>query len=311
MARPPRQAPCTAPISLSRYADDNGADPGAARGCDRPVSTLPDGLHIVEHHGDPAPGTPTVVLVHGSLDRGASFSRAVRRLEDLHVVTYDRRGYHHSRAMPLARTLADHVADLVSVVGTGPAVVVGHSYGGAVALGAAIEAPDVIGAVGTYEPPLPWLEWWPRRTASSIADEDPATFAEGFFRRVVGDAGWDRLSDQARSDRQADGPALVAELADLRRHSAPFDVGALRVPLVLGRGGASVWHHRRAIDALVELEPDAEVIEFPASAHGAQLTHPDAFAAFVRRVVARAMEARPGDAPSRVRSGGSGVAAQD
>jgi pimeloyl-ACP methyl ester carboxylesterase len=232
-----------------------------------------------------------VVLVHGSLDRGASFARTVRRLADLHVVTYDRRGYHHSRAMPGARTLDEHVADLVTLVGDGPAVVVGHSYGGDVALGAAIEAPRVIGAVGAYEPPLPWCEWWPRRTASSIADEDPATFAEGFFRRVVGDAGWDRLTDQARADRQADGPALVAELSDIRRHGAPFDLAQLHVPLVLGRGGASIPHHRRAIDALVELVPDAEVIEIPGSAHGAPLSHPDAFADFVRRVVARAMGA--------------------
>jgi len=98
--------------------------------------------------------------------------------------------------MPIARSLADHIADLVAVVGDGPAVVVGHSYGGAVALGAAVQAPEVIGAVGAYEPPMPWTPWWPRRSASSIADEDPATFAEGFFRRVVGDAGWDRLSDR-------------------------------------------------------------------------------------------------------------------
>ena len=86
------------------------------------------------------------------------------------------------------------------------------------------QSPQAIRAVGAYEPPLPWCDWWPRRTASSIADEDPATFAEGFFRRVVGDAGWDRLTDQARADRQADGPALVAELSDLRRHGPPFDL---------------------------------------------------------------------------------------
>jgi pimeloyl-ACP methyl ester carboxylesterase len=260
------------------------------------MSARLDGLHVVDHRGHPDRGhpessTPTVVLVHGSLDRGASFARTVRRLDDLHVVTYDRRGYHHSRAMPLARTLDEHIADLVELVADGPAVVVGHSYGGDVALGAAIAAPHAIGAVGAYEPPLPWFEWWPRRTASSIADENPATFAEGFFRRVVGDAGWDRLSDQSRADRQADGPALVAELSDLRRQTAPFDVAALRVPLVLGRGSQSVPHHRRAVDALFELVPDSEVIEVPGSAHGAPLSHPDAFAAFVRRVVERSMGA--------------------
>lgn len=273
----------------SRRGDEAGPSAGAA-----PVHAprpLPVGLHVVEHRGDAAASTPTVVLVHGSLDRGASFARVVRRLADLHVITYDRRGYHHSRAMPVARSLAGHVADLVGLVGDGPAVVIGHSYGGDVALGAAMESPDVIRAVGAYEPPLPWCEWWPRRTASSIVDEDPATFAEGFFRRVVGDAGWDRLTDQARADRRADGPALVAELADLRRHSAPFDFSELRVPLVLGRGGVSVWHHRRAIDALDELVPGCEVVEIPGSAHGAPLSHPDAFAAFVRRVVDRATDA--------------------
>jgi pimeloyl-ACP methyl ester carboxylesterase len=254
------------------------------------MTTLPSGLHVVEHRGtSAAAAAPTVVLVHGSLDRGATFARVVRRLGDLHVVTYDRRGYNRSRAMPVARSLEEHVADLVSVAGDGPAVVVGHSYGGDVALGAAIDAPGVIRAVGAYEPPLPWFEWWPHRTASSIANEDPAAFAEGFFRRVVGDAGWDRLSDQSRADRQADGPALVAELTDLRGRGAPFDLADLRVPLVLGRGEASIPHHRRAIDALVELVPGSEVVEIPGSAHGAPLSHPDAFAAFVRRVVDHAV----------------------
>ncbi len=105
----------------------------------------------------------------------------------------------------------------------------------------------------------------------------------------MGDGGWERLTERAREERRADGPALVAELADLRRGDAPFDLASLQVPLVLGRGGKSVWHHRKAIDALVELVPDVEVVEIPGSAHGAPLSHPDAFAALVRRVVERAV----------------------
>jgi len=247
----------------------------------------PPGLHVVEHHGAPLdPAVPVAVLVHGSLDRGTSFARVTRRLGDLAVVTYDRRGYHRSRTgAGLARSLDDHVADLVELVGAGPCVVVGHSYGGDVAIGAALAAPGAVRAVGAYEPPLPWFDWWPRRTASSIADEDPATFAESFFRRVVGDAGWERLTEHDRAARQADGPALVAELADLRRSGAPFDVSALRVPLVLGRGERSVPHHRRTVEALAQLVARADVVEFAGAAHGAHLSHPDAFAAFVRRVV--------------------------
>ena len=80
----------------------------------------------------------------------------------------------------------------------------------------------------------------------------------------------------------------MAELADLRRPRAPFDLRDLRVPLVLGRGSESIPHHRRAVDAAAELVPSAEVIDIPGSGHGAPLSHPDAFARLVRRVVERA-----------------------
>ena len=266
-----------------------------------PAHGTPPGLHVVHHAADarrarraetmPSPArrgdVPTVVLVHGSLDRGASFVRVVRRLPDLDVVTYDRRGYHHSRPAGVARTLDAHVGDLVSLVGDGPAVVIGHSYGGDVALGAALRAPGAVSAVGVYEPPLPWMPWWPRRSARSIAEEDPGVFAESFFRRVVGEGGWERLTDQARAARRADGPALVAELTDLRSGGAPFDPASLSVPAVLGRGERSLDHHRRAIDVLAGLIPRAEVVEVPGAAHGVLLSHPDEFAALVRRVAER------------------------
>ena len=244
-------------------------------------------LHILDH---PASGTPgsalVVVLVHGSLDRATSFARVVRRLPDLHVVTYDRRGYHRSRGLtPSATSLEDHVADLVAVVDGRPSVLVGHSYGGDVVLGAAAEAPEAVRAVGVYEPPLPWSDWWPRRSAGNIAAEDPAAFAESFFRRVVSDDAWARLPENARAERRADGPALVAELASIRRDRSPIDFADIVVPVVLGRGSRSLPHHRRAIDALVDLLPVTEVVEFPGATHGAHLSQPDAFAAFVRRVV--------------------------
>jgi pimeloyl-ACP methyl ester carboxylesterase len=181
--------------------------------------------------------------------------------------------------------------------------VVGHSYGGDVALGAALAAPHAVMAVGAYEPPLPWEPWWPRRTASSIRDEDPAAFVEGFFGRVVGEGGWQRLSARGRAERIADGPALVAELSDLRRPAPPFDLAGLRRPLVLGMGERSLAHHRQAVTVLAELVAGAEILDIPGAAHGAPLTHPDAFAAMVRRVVARV-----GTDGSGVGSNGAGPA---
>jgi pimeloyl-ACP methyl ester carboxylesterase len=250
------------------------------------MTGTPPGLHVVDHPGSGSDGSSlVVVLVHGSLDRGTSFARVVRRLPDLHVVTYDRRGYHRSRgAVASAISLEVHVADLVAIVGGRPSVLIGHSYGGDVALGAAAAAPGVVRAVGVYEPPLPWSDWWPRRGDRNAPAEDPAAFAESFFCRVVSEEAWSRLPESARAERRADGPALMAELLDIRRDHSPIDLAGIIAPVVLGRGSRSIAHHRRAIEALVDLLPSNEVVEFDGAAHGAHISHPDAFAAFVRRV---------------------------
>jgi len=254
--------------------------------------------------GGPAGGpSPLIVLVHGSLDRGASFGRVRRRLADLDTLVYDRRGYQGSRDLrPPARDLADHVEDLLEVIGGREAVVAGHSYGGNVALGAALDPRGgSIRAVAAYEPPQPWLR---RRSAAPRADgrvgdpgeEDPATAAERFFRRMVGDEAWDRLPEAEKEARRADGPALAAELAAIRIRRPPFDVARLRVPVVYGRGELSLPHHRAAVAWLVGHTPDAELVEIAGARHGAHLTHPDAFAAMVRRAVALA--GRPSGAPA-------------
>lgn len=245
----------------------------------------PAGLYVLDHR---APGTsgPAVILVHGSLDRAASFARVVRRLPDLHVITYDRRGYAHSRNVLPIGALDAHIGDLLAMVGDGPAVVVGHSYGGDVALGAALASTGSVVGVGAYEPPLSWTEWWPRR-ARTADDEDPGRFAERFFRRMVGDSAWERAGEETRRERRADGPALVAELTSLRSGGPPFDVSELSVPAVFGRGGQSVWHHRRAVEELHRAVPGSDLFEIESAAHGAQLTHPAAFAEFVRAAVKR------------------------
>jgi pimeloyl-ACP methyl ester carboxylesterase len=259
----------------------------------------------VTEHGPPSgsPNSPLLVLVHGSLDRSGSFARVLRRLGDLPTVVYDRRGYHKSRdALPLNTTLDGQIDDLLTVIDGRPSVVIGHSYGGDIALGAALRdggSPSIL-SVAAYEPPLPWLGTWSRRPATSPAGMRPSIFAdpddpdesgdaaEHFFRRMVGDAAWDRLSLPAKAARRADGPALAAELHAIRLTEAPFDVSGLRIPAVYGRGGSSLPHHRDAVSWLVAHTPEAILCEIPGAQHGAHLTHPDAFANMARLAVTRA-----------------------
>lgn len=250
--------------------------------------TRVEGLAV--YHQGATTGTP-VVLVHGSMDRGATFIKAARRRPGWRTVRYDRRGYGRSVEVTPDPRLAVQIDDLRAVLGSTPSIVVGHSLGGLIALGLAARDPDLVLAVGAFEAPLPWLPWWPRTSAGGAAvaaagDRSPADAAEGFMRRMIGDARWDRLPSATREARRAEGPALLADLHGARA-GAPFDPARLVVPLVVGRGTEAEAHHRRGADELAALVPGAELVVLEGAGHGAPASHPEAFADFVDRVVER------------------------
>lgn len=258
------------------------------------VPLLPSGLFADEH--GPSNGSPVTVLIHGSMDRGSSFGRVRNRLADERVVTYDRRGYHRSiEAVPPATTLDEHVDDLFSVMAGRRSLLVGHSYGGLVALGAAFRRPELVCAVVAYEAPLPWMPWWPRVSAgsSAAAAGDPEEAAEVFMRRMIGDSRWERLPSRARATRRREGPALAAEMSSMHSRDAPFDLRQLPVPAVIARGSVSLPHHQRSAEVLADLVPNAELVDVEGAGHGAHLTHPDHFAACIRRALELGMAAEP------------------
>ncbi len=275
---------------------------------------VPAGLSVVVRLADAAPtttgdGRPVVVLVHGALDRGDSFRRVVRRLEGVTVVTYDRRGYQRSRGLGPASGLEEHAADLLAVtdeIGEGrPVVAVGHSLGGDVVLAAALERPTAFSSLGVFEPPMPWLPL-PQNEGRRFQPDDPAVEAETFFRRVVGEAAWQRLPESGRADRRADGPALVADLRSING-GPPFDPTTLTLPLLVGVSGRVQARPEAAADWLVDHVPGAERFEIPGATHGAHLSHPDAFAGFVRAVMGRAAAGTR----ASVTAGGGAVAAAE
>lgn len=232
---------------------------------------------------------PLVLLVHGSMDRSGGFAKVTRLLaERYRVVRYDRRGYARSADIEGPFTMADQVADLVGVLAGRPAHVVGHSYGGDVALAAAQHRPDLVRSVGVFEPPLAWLPWWPAGTAGgqAVAEAGRAgaeAAAERFLRRMLGDHTWELLPGGTRAERLAEGVALVGELADLRAH-APFDPAAVTVPVVVGRGELAAPHHTQATVQLASWFATSPIV-VEGAGHGAHRSHPAAFAAFVDAAV--------------------------
>ncbi|MGE3621776.1 MAG: alpha/beta fold hydrolase [Acidimicrobiia bacterium] len=241
------------------------------------------------------PGPPDVarvVTVHGGLDRASSFLRTERHLPDLTVVRYDRRGYARSLDAGPAVDFDQQVDDLVGVVDGRPSVVVGHSFGGLLALALAGRRPDLVRAVLVYEAPMPWLGWWPLATPGQAATrfaETPAEAAERFMRALIGDEHWARLPAPTRQQRRAEGPALLADLASVRPPApVPIDPATIVAPLVVASGGRSPGHQRRAAEEIAGAAPRGERHEIAGAGHGAHLSHPAELAALVRRAVALA-----------------------
>lgn len=231
---------------------------------------------------------PTVLLVHGSLDRGASFSRSLMRLDGHAVITYDRRGYQGSRGMDLAGGFSAHLDDLLAMAGAanrGAGVIaVGHSFGGVLVQAAALHSPELFLAIGAFEPPMPWLGFHRQGGWPPLAT-DPGDEAERFFRRMMGDHAWERMAEGVQQDRRADGPALLTDLSAIR--TLKFDATQLSIPVVYGTGvEKTAPHHLAAVEWLGTNVPLASVDKITEAGHGAHLSHPDAFARFIALVVA-------------------------
>ena len=250
-----------------------------------------DGLFVDDLASDAGETAPLVVLVHGAMDRHSSFARVRSRLMDrFHVVSYDRRGYAASRdAEPPATSLRDHVLDLEAVVAGRQSVLVGHSLGADIVLALAERRPDLVRSAVAYEPPLPWLEWWPRRWSESdvpFDGLDPREAAEVFLSRTLGRHRYDRLPLSTREEALRDGSALVTEMRALRDEPPPFEPAGVAVPVLLAQGSETAPHHLRAGGWLAATLPLASLHVIEGAGHGAHQSHPAELARLVASAVA-------------------------
>lgn len=97
-------------------------------------------------------GTP-VVLEAGAMSPAAAFATVFQGLvPDHRVIAYDRAGYGASDPAPLL-TLDLQISDLIAVLEeVGPAVIVGHSWGGLLAQLATWERPDLVRGLVLLDP---------------------------------------------------------------------------------------------------------------------------------------------------------------
>ena len=210
-----------------------------------------------------------VVLVHGTRDTASSFDAVRKLLDDLDVVTYTRRGWEHPSADAAPASVSQHIDDLIDVLDDTPSVVVGHSWGGRVAIGAAIRRPDLVRSVAFWETAMLWFPGWPAKHAQILS---------GAMDRV-------RQKLDEADPRHAERVLFLAEASEsFQQH---WNLEDLTVPCLVGVGGASLPVLAQGT-RLVAATMGYEVFEIDEADHMAHRDQPEGFAAFVRRAVALA-----------------------
>jgi len=226
-------------------------------------------------------GEPLVVFVHGVLGHGRSFDRVAALLEaECTMRWYDRRGYASSMELPGAPSTVDqHIDDLVAVLDGRRAVVVGHSFGGVTAMGAAVRAPELVDALVLYETSVAWSPGWDDADAlmqGVFNADDP----EGAALQLMLGPAYDQLDDDARARRRIEARAFIAEEQSVRT-GTPYDVAEIRCPVVYGCSSDAVMPEVRSF--LAARIPRFEVVDVPDAGHHAHRSAPEAFADLVRR----------------------------
>lgn len=273
--------------------------------------TLDDGtvVHVlVEGDG------PDVVLLHGASGNLRDFTMSLTPLltEDFRVIAFDRPGFGHTAdigprdASPLAQ--ADVMIAAADKLGVRDPVVLGHSYGGAVAMGWALRAPDPPAALtivsGTTHPWPGGLGVWYDITTGRLGTHlltplaaafaphgPPDSFVNNIFRPQSAPDGYlDHIGaglTLRRATLRANARQIRA-LNDQLAHMAPH-YGRLSMPLEIVHG---------LEDRIVP--PDIHGVQLAADVADASLTlldgvghmphhsNPEQIAAAVRRAATRA-----------------------
>jgi pimeloyl-ACP methyl ester carboxylesterase len=238
---------------------------------------------------------PPVVLVHGAGSARWSFD-AVRPLLEpsFTVIAIDRRGRGDSTDADeyhLRREYED-VATVVRDAGQG-ALLMGHSYGGLVAAGAA-KLLDDLPRLALYEPPMggvladpATIDRWEHFTEDGHRD---AVVRE--FLGQIGGYDEPAIDEMARTHlwaaRKRVTPTLPRELrAELAHRLDPDALAAVTAPTLLLVGTESPDWATRSTEAYAEVLPNAEKRPLEGQGHGANVSAPELLAGELTRFLAK------------------------
>ena len=251
-------------------------------------------------------GTP-IILLHATLSASIQLAALARLLSAWGpVLALDRRGSGES-VVPVPRQLdvAVHVADVSALLDAervAAGILVGHSYGGVVALEAAARLAGRVRAVVAWEPPYgPLADAVTRVAFAAVGTATERAFASGgavaaaaaFLDGVAGDGTWAALPDRARAFLAAQGDGAFADAA--LTGLDPDGLSCVAAPVTVLAGTASEPFYAPIARAVVAHIPGARLVTFEGLRHPAPITDPEPVAAAILDAIALAGPPAPNE----------------
>jgi pimeloyl-ACP methyl ester carboxylesterase len=246
---------------------------------------------------------PAILLVHGMGGSADVWGELPNLLANGHrVIAYDRRGFTRSSHPPVSdpRIHREDAAGLLRSLDAAPAIVVGWSSGGIVALDLAVHHPGLVSGLVLIEPPLHLKRRPGLRQLQAVMSvyarnrmQGDRAASEAFFRwafrHTSGGTGYDLLDDDVREGLLRNGPANVAELGwGTGEHLTKDDVRSIGCPVTCVTGQLSDRALARATRYLVGLLPYAKVVQVSGAGHAMHLERTPTVASVVRHAVLEA-----------------------
>ena len=244
------------------------------------------------HYLEQGSGAP-VVLLHSSASSAAQWRALMHQLMQHRVIAPDLYGY--GATSPWAGRGAfrlEHEAEIVlSLAGRcgEPIHLVGHSFGGAVALHVARTRPDLLASLTVIEPvafhllkgfdqdALAEITAVAAGVGKAIASGDYYGGIAGFVDYWSGPGAWSGVPEERRANLASRLVKVALDFeATLNEPAALEDFAAMTLPTLLVQGTVSPRPTRRICELLAGVLPDAQLVTIEGAGHMAPLTHRDA-----------------------------------
>jgi pimeloyl-ACP methyl ester carboxylesterase len=250
---------------------------------------------------------PPVILIHGSASTRGQWRAAVLDLAPRYrVLAPDLHGYGETPAPRSLEALAfDDEVELVDALAdlAGADVhLVGHSYGGAIALRAASLRPDRVASLMLIEPTAfhllrllgedaAWreIEAVATRHIALVDASDLATCADHFLGYWIGLDAWRAMPPDLRARIVRTMPKIAQEWRMVFAATDRYEsVAAAGIRTLLVRGTATTLAARMVVELLRDQLPQASLVEIEGAGHMSPVTHPAAVNSAIAQHLARA-----------------------